>query len=155
MNAECTLSEKVLLAAYALEESGQSPFSAEALVVSAWKKYPTAFGLREFAEQYPDSGKVMASIVGERGLPRRGWLTRLDQKQYSLTREGRQTARRLLNADGAYASLNAAVVTLARDQEALLRALLATPAFAKFREDRGAELTFADACRFWGIGEGF
>ncbi len=38
--ADCTLPEKILLAANQLEESGQSPFSAEALIVAAWQHYP-------------------------------------------------------------------------------------------------------------------
>ena len=50
--AECTVPEKILLAAYALEEAGESPFTAEALVVSAWRKYPITFGLKQFAEKY-------------------------------------------------------------------------------------------------------
>ena len=32
--AECTVPEKILLAAVELEEQGQSPFSAEALIVT-------------------------------------------------------------------------------------------------------------------------
>jgi hypothetical protein len=35
----------------------------------------------------------------------------------------------------------------------LLQALLSGSAWHKFREGRKAELTFADACRFWGINE--
>ena len=33
--AECTVPEKILLAALDLEDQGQSPFSAEALIVAA------------------------------------------------------------------------------------------------------------------------
>ena len=36
---DCTVPEKILLAANLLEESGQTPFSAEALIVMAWQKY--------------------------------------------------------------------------------------------------------------------
>ena len=43
---ENTLPEKLLLAASHLEEAGQSPFSAEALIVSAWQKFPRTFGLK-------------------------------------------------------------------------------------------------------------
>src|SRR5262249_20107359 len=38
-----TLPEKVLLAASQLESQGQSPFSAEALIVTAWQRYPRTF----------------------------------------------------------------------------------------------------------------
>lgn len=152
--AECTVPEKILLAAYALEEAGHSPFSAEALVVSAWKKYPGTFGLKTFADHYPDSNKVLASIMGERGLARRGWLSKVGQKLYSLTREGRQSVRRLLRADepppvppvvGPH--------KLSREHESFLQGVLASTALTKFREGRERELTFADACRFWGVTE--
>src|SRR5262245_47549600 len=75
--ADCTLPEKILLAASLLEEGGQSPFSAEALIVSAWRKYPRTFGLKGFEEQFPDSNKVLSGIMGEKGLPRRGWMTKV------------------------------------------------------------------------------
>ncbi len=152
--ADCTVPEKILLAAFALEESGESPFTAEALVVSAWKKYPVTFGLKNFAEQYPDSNKVLASIMGERGLARRGWLSKMGQKLYALTREGRQAVRRLHRADEPPAADgSASPVKLGREQERFLQALLASTALSKFREGHERELTFADACRFWGITE--
>jgi hypothetical protein len=149
--AECTVPEKILLAAYALEEAGESPFTAEALVVSAWKKYPATFGLKSFSDLYPDSNKVLASIMGERGLARRGWLAKVGQKLYSLTREGRQAVRRLKAEDPPPAATGP--IKLSREQERFLQASLASSALSKFREGQERELTFADACRFWGITE--
>ena len=87
--AECTVPEKILLAASELEEKGESPFSAEALIVAAWQKFPRAFGLKGFSDQYPDSNKVLASIMGGKGLTRRSLLVKMGQKLYALTREGR------------------------------------------------------------------
>src|SRR6202451_278429 len=92
--ADCTVPEKILLAAFELEEQGQSPFSAEALVVAAWQKFPRTFGLKGYSDQYPDSNKILTSIMGEKGLARRGWLAKMGQKLYSLTRDGRQVVRR-------------------------------------------------------------
>src|SRR5438477_2516715 len=97
--AECTVPEKILLAASQLEEEGQSPFSAEALIVASWQKFPKTFGLKGFADLYPDSNKVLSSLMGEKGLARRGSLVKMGQKLYALTREGRDVVRRLLNAD--------------------------------------------------------
>ena len=34
--------------------------------------------------------------MGEKGLARRGWLVKMGQKLYALTRDGRQVVRRLL-----------------------------------------------------------
>ena len=148
--AECTVPEKILLAAFQLEEQGHSPFSAEALVVTAWQKYPRTFGLKGYEEQYPDSNKVLASIMGEKGLARRGWLSKMGQKLYALTREGRQTVRRLLQGDDAPSGADRPV-KLSRDHDKLLQGLFVTSAYEKFREDRQHEMTFADACRFWNI----
>jgi hypothetical protein len=150
--AECTVPEKILLAAFSLEEAGQSPFSAEALIVAAWQKYPRTFGLKGYADQYPDSNKVLASIMGMKGLARRGWLGKMGQKLYQLTREGRQVVRRLLQA-GEQPATTAGPLKVSRDQDRQLQGLFGSTAVEKFLDGRRQELTFADACRFWGITE--
>src|SRR6516165_11226040 len=94
--AECTVPEKILLAAHQLEEEGQSPFSAEALIVASWQKFPRTFGLKGYADLYPDSNKILSSIMGEKGLARRGWLAKMGQKLYTLTPSGQQVVSRLL-----------------------------------------------------------
>jgi hypothetical protein len=149
--AECTVPEKILLAAQQLEEQGQSPFSAEALVVASWQKFPRTFGLKGYTDQYPDSNKVLSSIMGERGLTRRGWLAKMGQKLYALTREGQQVVLRL--QEGGEPPPPAAPVGIPRDLEKPLQALLSSYAVTKFEEGLKEELTFADACRFWGITE--
>src|SRR4051812_16563646 len=132
---------------------GQSPFSAEALIVASWQKFPKTFGLKGFAEQYPDSNKILSSIMGEKGLARRGWLVKMGQKLYALTREGRQVVRRVMLQEEEHPTADATSVKLNRDQERFLLNLLDSSAVQKFEESRKAELTFADACRFWGITE--
>ena len=69
--ADCTVMEKILLAAHQLEQEGQSPFSAEALIVTSWQKFPKTFGLKGYADQYPDSNKVLSSIWVSAGWPSR------------------------------------------------------------------------------------
>src|ERR1700676_2342071 len=96
---EFTVPEKILLAADQLEKQGQSPFSAEALIVAAWQQFPRTFGLKGYADQYPDSNKVLSSIMGVRGLANRGWRIKMGQKLYVLTREGRGILRRLLQQE--------------------------------------------------------
>ncbi|HWG45115.1 MAG TPA: hypothetical protein VN688_20260 [Gemmataceae bacterium] len=151
--AECTVPEKILLAAFQLEEQGQSPFSAEALIVSAWQEYPRTFGLKGYDEHYPDSNKVLASIMGEKGLTRRGWLSKPGQKLYTLTHDGRRVVRRLLQGDDQPVTKSDRPVKLSRDHDKLLQGLFVASAYEKFREGRQQELTFADACRFWSITE--
>ena len=149
---EFTVPEKILLAADVLDKMGQSPFSAEALIVTSWQKFPKTFGLKGFAEQYPDSNKILSSIMGEKGLARRGWLVKMGQKLYALTREGRQVVRRVMLQEEEQPA-DASSVKLTRDQERFLLALLDSSAVQKFEESRKSELAFADACRFWGITE--
>lgn len=149
--AECTVTEKILLAAHQLEQEGQSPFSAEALIVACWQKFPRAFGLKGYSDLYPDSNKVLSSIMGERGLARRGWLTKVGQKMYTMTREGRSIAQRILQ--GGEPVSTAAGLKLTREQEKLLLGLFGSPAVEKYDENRKPEITFADASRFWNISE--
>jgi hypothetical protein len=151
-DAEFTVPEKILSSAYDLEERGQSPFSAEALIVNSWKKFPNTFGLKGYTELYPDSNKVLSCIMGERGLARRGWLTKMGQKLYQLTREGRQVVQRL-NQAGETLPAPAAQIKISRDHEKFMLGLLGSSAVQKYEEGLKDELTFADACRFWGISE--
>src|SRR6516225_2503817 len=139
------------MAAYQLEQEGQSPFSAESLIVASWQKFPRTFGLKGYAELYPDSNKVLSSIMGEKGLARRGWLVKMGQKLYSLTSGGRHAVQRLLEG-GEPVSLKGPS-KLTREQEKFLASLFESTALEKFDEGRKPEITFGDACRYWGISE--
>lgn len=149
--ADCTVPEKILLAAHQLEQEGQSPFSAENLIVASWLKFPKTFGLKGYADQYPDSNKVLTSIMGEKGLARRGWLVKMGQKLYALTRDGRQVVNRLLQ--GGEPAPATRTSKLSREQEKFLLGQLNSQAVEKFIEARKPEITFADASRFWGVND--
>ena len=154
--AECTVPEKILLAASNLEEGGQTPFSAEALIVNAWRTYPTTFGLKGFEDHYPDSNKVLSGIMGEKGLPNRGWMVKVGQKLYTLTRDGKQVVRKLLQGEETpplTAKREQPKEQLPREQDLLLQGLLASTAWQKLRQGRSADWTFSDACRFWTMGD--
>ncbi|MFL5243364.1 MAG: hypothetical protein ACJ8FY_14760 [Gemmataceae bacterium] len=148
--SEFTVPEKILLAAFQLEEQGQSPFSAEALIVASWQRFPRAFGLKGYGDHYPDSNRVLSSIMGERGLAKRGWLSKMGQKLYALSREGRQVVLRLQKAADE-PEPTPSTAKISRDQEKFLLAQLASSAVRKFEEGRKDEMVFADASRFWGI----
>ena len=148
---EFTVPEKILLAADSLDKQGQSPFSAEALIVASWQKFTKTFGLKGYADQYPDSNKILSSIMGEKGLARRGWLVKMGQKLYALTRDGRQVVRRVtLEEEEEPTGAN---VKLSRDMEKFVTGMLDSSAVQKFDENRKSDLTFMDACRFWSIAE--
>lgn len=151
--ADCTVTEKILLAAQQLEHEGQSPFSAEALIVACWQKFPRTFGLKGYADLYPDSNKVLSSIMGTRGLAgaNKGWLSKMGQKLYTLSREGKSIAARLLQ--GGEPVTSTAQSRISREQEKFLLGLFGSNAVEKFDEGRKQELTFADACRFWNISQ--
>lgn len=145
-----SIPEKLLLAAHQLEESGQSPFSAEALAVAAWEKFPKTFGLKGYSDKHPDCNKVNTYVMGEKGLIRRGQFAKLGQKLYQLTRDGRQRVRELLEQESAPPQPAKLTQALAD----FLRRLLDHRTTATFRQGLKMELTFADACQFWGISEG-
>lgn len=147
-----TVPEKILVAADQLEQQGNTPFTAEALIVAVWEKFPNTFGLKGYTDRHPDSNKVLSSLMGEKGLARRGWLIKTGQKMYALTREGRRVIRRVTMQEGEEPE-QPRLQRLSRDLERFVVGLFDSSAYQKFEENRKAELTFADACRFWGITE--
>jgi DNA-binding PadR family transcriptional regulator len=147
-----TVPEKILLAAENLEKQGQSPFSAEALIVASWQRFPNTFGLKGFTDKYPDSNKILSSIMGEKGLARRGWLVKMGQKVYALTREGRTVIRRVLMLEEE-SPVAGAIQRLGREHDKFVKLLFDSSAVQKFEEHRKHDLSFADATRFWGITE--
>ncbi|MSU80607.1 MAG: hypothetical protein EXS16_21275 [Gemmataceae bacterium] len=147
-----TVPEKILLAADQLEKQGHSPFTAEALIVSSWQRFPATFGLKGFAEKHPDSNKILSSIMGEKGLARRGWLVKMGAKLYALTRDGRNVIRRVMMQEEE-AAPSSTLRRLTRDQERFLKVLFDSSAFQKFDGNRKADLSFADACRYWSVTE--
>jgi hypothetical protein len=153
--AELTVSQKILLAAYRLEEQGNTPFSAEALIVASWQESPRTFGLKGFVEQFPDSNRVLACIMGERGLARRGWLVKMGQKLYTLSRQGKEEARRVLQGDESPLPKRRALarIQVPKDLEQHLVNLFVTTAYRRYEEGMKREITYRDACRFWGLQE--
>lgn len=148
---DLTVSEKILVAASELDKQGKTPFTAEDLIVVSWKNDHQTFGLKGYIEKYPDSNKVLASIMGERGLARRGWLVKMGKKLYALTREGRRIVAGLLNEEVEPEASDK--VKLEKEREKFLLELLSSSAVEKFEANRKNDLAFADACRFWDISQ--
>jgi hypothetical protein len=147
MNSTLTKSERLLLAAVDMDRRGLRPFSAEDLVVEAWRKYPDAFGLAGYP-QYPDSNRIYAEIMGSKPLRGRGWIVKVQEKRYQLTEAGRLAAAGLdvLDHGGP-----AARADLNRGQTQLLSRLMSSRAVDKVRSGRTDNVVFSDACAFWGI----
>lgn len=145
--------DKLLLAAYDLEQSGKRPFSAEDLVISAWRKFPDAFGMAGYHDEtgqlaYPDSNRVFAEVMGSKPIRKRGLLVKVGTKMYQLTEAGREQVG-LLQARSGQSSTHKA--GLARDLEFEIKRLFRSKALDKFRNRRESDLTFYDACGFWGV----
>lgn len=147
-----TIAQQVLQAARQLELEGHRPFSAEALIVAAWRSNPHAFGLKGFAEQYPDSNRVLSVIMGERGLARQGLLDKVGVKLYTLTDHGRkvlagETRRRAtLDSDAVGGRKKLPVVV-----DRLLSRLATSLALSRFRLGSKEMITLPVACDFWGV----
>jgi len=148
-----SVADKLLLAAYDLSRNGKMPFSAEDLVVSAWTLYPRAFGLAGHVDalgnpKYPDSNRVFAEVMGTKPIRKRGLLRKVGTKRYELTEAGLEHAR-LLSTRQPEAQMEK--TSLARETGDALKQLLSSRARAKYVAGRQADITFSDACAFWGI----
>jgi len=143
-----TTVEKILLAAHELEENERSPFSAEELVVKAWENDRSLFGLQGYADQYPDSNRILTNIMGNKGLKGKGWVEKVGEKLYKLTASGTSIARSL--ADSAQTTASRAS-TIDRKQITIILRMLESPAFKKKNAQDEQSILFRDACKFWGI----
>jgi hypothetical protein len=148
-----TIQEKLLLAALELESAGKDRFSAEDLVVIAWRKFPETFGLLGYADEhgiplYPNSNRIYAEIMGSKPLRRNGYLKKVGSKMYQLTELGRAHAKAVANNN---ITNNKTKWALAREYIEFIRRLFDTKAARKYREHRGEDISFFDACGFWGI----
>ena len=82
-----TVPDKLLIAALDARKRSAT-FTAEDLVVAAWKLFPDTFGLSGYSNQFPDSNRVLTNIMGTKGMRGKGWLRKVGEKQYQLTSAG-------------------------------------------------------------------
>lgn len=155
--AHVSLRQRLLLAA--VECSGgdlQKTFSAEDLVIAAWRRDPLAWGLRGHETEHPDSERVRAeldrvmvrgqSVKG--GMAGLGLLEKVRQRTYRLTAKGLTEASKVEGAD---------ISSLGKADRALANAIstiLAHPVFLEWLRDRDMPKYFRDAGHFWGIAAG-
>ena len=153
MRERLTVPEKLLLAALEARKASAT-FTAEDLVVYAWRLYPDTFGLSGYANQYPDSNRVLTNIMGTKGMRGKGWLRKVGEKQYRLTSAGLNDGEILLVRGGAEAGRAPPVylrAELDRNTVTSLDRVVSTLAARKVIKDAEEELTFRDACGFWDI----
>jgi hypothetical protein len=160
---ELTACDKLLLAAHELDQGKGKSFTAEDLVVAAWKRFPRAFGLRGYdgpdgMPLYPDSNRVFAETMGSKPIRQRGYLVKVGEKRYSLTETGRQAAEHMAGdddvSDSATPTKSGGKATMSRDVRGKLERLLKSRAVQRAQADEPDRITFHDACVFWGITSG-
>jgi hypothetical protein len=92
-----TASETVLLAAADLAAAGKHEFSEWDLTVAAWALDRFRFGLRGYAQSYPDHKRVMMEIMGQKASSpvQQKYLEKLRPNFYRLTPLGKAAAARI------------------------------------------------------------
>lgn len=146
------LREQVLLAA--LEFIGgdlRKSFTAEDLLMKAWKRDPLAWGLRGYELEHPDSEKIRveidrANVKG--GMVGLGFFEKVRQRTYRLTPTGLLAASEVKEADPSTRAM--AERTLAD----AIKDIMSHPVFRSWTKDPGTPKYFRDAGHFWGIAPG-
>jgi hypothetical protein len=154
-----TVHEKLLLAAAGLEANGAKTFTAEDLVVAAWRLDPETFGLSGHLDEggrpaYPNSNRVFVEIMGSKPIRKQGLLAKAGTKTFRLTESGHQRVEALRASEitgTAGTPAPDAKVAFGRETARKLQKLLGTRAVEKMRSGRRDEITFTDAASFWGI----
>jgi hypothetical protein len=96
-----TASETVLLAAFNLSANGQPEFSEWDLTVESWRLDNGRFGLKGYAQTYPDHKRVMMEIMGNKPSSpvQQKYLEKVRPNTYRLTPLGKAAAQRLRSGE--------------------------------------------------------
>ncbi len=151
------LRQQVLLAA--LDCSGGelgAIFTAEDLLLVAWKRDPMAWGLRGHEYEHPDSEKIYTELdrasVGGRnvrgGLAGLGLLEKVQQRTYRLTHAGLAAASEVA---GAAPSMRGKAERVLADA---VTSILSHPVFLEWSRNPETPKYFRDAGHFWGVAAG-
>src|SRR5262245_20022630 len=96
-----TASETVLLAAADLTAAGKLEFSEWDLTVAAWALDRLRFGLRGYAQSYPDHKRVMMEIMGQKASNpvQQKFMEKIRPNIYRLTPLGKAVAAQIRAGD--------------------------------------------------------
>jgi len=151
------LRQQVLLAAFDCAGGDlQKTFTAEELLLSAWKRDRAAWGLRGHETEHPDSEKIYkeldrVSVRGRNvrgGLASLGLLEKVRQRTFRLTPAGLAMASEAAGADPAIRA------TAVRSLAHAVESILSHPVFCEWIMDPSTPKHFRDAGHFWGIAPG-
>jgi hypothetical protein len=139
----------ILLAADDLMSAGQSEFTEWDLTVASWTRDRQRFGLRGYANAYPDHKRVMMEIMGKKMsnpiLQR--WMEKIRPNVYKLTALGRLEASRLKHAESGQSHKTPSL----KDMYDRVATFVSHPAFQRWREEPSEPEKWADAAAFLGV----
>ena len=150
MKKDLTFDELIIKAALSLSKGDlKKSFSAEDLLVEAWKKNKSSFGLRGHEDEYPYSNKIYKKIDGKNGLVERGLLKKNGQRVYKLTEV-------CLSIGISLEELNKEEygMKLERQLNENISKIINHEVFKKWLEDPEQPKRFREAGWFWGIAPG-
>lgn len=127
------------------------PFHESDLAVAAWREEPDVWGLRRREHEHPDVNRIRTIIIGRRGLVARGWLEKVGELTYRVTRIGEAEAKVMRAEPGTRKMLGTVRVPAELDAY-LVRLRDHTPAFRKYIGGRVDAITPADALDYLGCG---
>ena len=125
-------------------------FTAEDMLISAWERNKSAWGLRGHEDEHPDSEKIFKELNsrGSSGLVGQGLLEQVSPLVFRLTPAGLAAASEL-NPDDIKVREKASRVL-----QEQLKAILGHPVFRAWLEDPLTPKSFHKAGHFWGIAPG-
>ena len=145
-----TASEVVLLAADDLTTAGNLEFSEWDLTVAAWSLDRFRFGLRGYAQSYPDHKRVMMEIMGQKvSSPiQQKYFEKVRPNYYKMTPLGRTAAARLRGGGPKPTSKPVTV----KDLYETAAAYVGRPEFRRWQDNPEEPREWAGAASFLGIG---
>jgi hypothetical protein len=151
------LRQQVLLAALDCSTGDLSrTFTAEDLLLAAWKRDPLSWGLRGYEDKHPDSERIYveldrASVRGRNvrgGLVGIGLFEKVRQRTYRLTPAGLVEASMVTGADSS--AQGKAERGLANE----ISRIVSHPVFQAWLKEPSFPKSFRDAGHFWEIAPG-
>ncbi|MCZ2344085.1 MAG: hypothetical protein LC104_20170 [Bacteroidales bacterium] len=155
-----TASQVILLAAADLAEAGNQEFSEWDLTVAAWTRDRFRFGLRGFAQTYPDHKRVMMEIMGQKSHSpvQQKFIEKIRPNYYRLTELGQTAAQRLLHGEPlkpepvnrTKAVEKPAVV---KDPYDVIKAFISRTEFRRWQDNPAEPRDWTGAARFLALSE--
>ena len=137
--------QMILLAMYNVAGGTTKLSPYEDIVVCAWRLFPQEFGLRGYADQYPDSSDLHKPLYGP--LKRDGYV-RVQNKKFGLTDHGLAVAEQMRHPGK---TAQRTIGRVRRDQLIEIERLAKKPAIKLVQEEQADELLDTDLYDFFGV----